>query len=387
MTFNERIDRKLSQVKKANRYRKRVPSYIQNSGRTISINQRSYLNFAGNDYLGLSQSKVGISAFKEGLSLYGIGSTGSGHITGYSQALHQLENELAEWLGYEKAIVFTSGYSANQAVIKALINKKDAFIADRLSHASMLEAAQFSPGKLLRFSHNSKEALKRCLDKADAHNFHNLLVATEGIFSMDGDEAPLVEFSAILKNRENSWFFVDDAHGIGVHGEEGRGTCDKWGVKPDLLLVTFGKALGCSGAALLSSKKVADYFVQTSRPLIYSTALPPAQAHAIMQLIRVVRRDDTLRKTLQENIGFFRQKVANLGINTHSFSAIQPILIGDDHTCLTAAAKLKERNILVGAIRSPTVPPNGARLRISLSALHTFDDIKRLVEALSHLLK
>lgn len=351
--------------------------------RQIAQANQHCVNFASNDYLGLSQSPELIAAWQKGAELYGVGSGGSGHVTGFHQPLDQLEKSLAEWLGYDRAIVYGSGFSANQALIQLLIEKNDRIIADKLIHASLVDAGRYSSGIFKRFAHNDLSSLNRILQNDKASD-GSTLVVTEGIFSMDGDEAPLNEIASMIALQENHWLMVDDAHGIGVHGESGKGTCDKYNIHPDILVVTFGKALGVNGAAILCSESMAEYLVQKSRPLIYSTAMPPAQAYTVLNSIELVQKADDKRQSLQDVIRYFKQELHTIGLATHSNSAIQPIIIGDNDKSLHVSQVLKDHNIWALAIRPPTVPQNSARIRITLSANYTYEDINQLIGALDH---
>ncbi len=338
-----------------------------------------YRNFSGNDYLGLSQHPALIAAWQQGAQTYGVGSGASGHVSGYSDAHQSLENALAQWLGFDRALLFISGFAANQAVVAALMQQPDRILADRLSHASLLEAASHSPATLRRFAHNDSGALAALLDKpCDGLT----LVFTEGVFSMDGDSAPLADIAGISQGAQ-TLMMVDDAHGVGVLGREGRGSCDVAGIRPDLLLVTFGKAFGLSGAALLCSAPMADYLLQTARHLIYSTAMPAAQACALNAALTVIREGDALRARLARNIARFRAGASQLPLTlADSQTAIQPLIVGENSAALTLAEKLRERGCWVTAIRPPTVPAGTARLRLTLSAAHQDDDIDALLEAL-----
>lgn len=376
MSFQQRIDQGLSERRSAGAYRSRTISE-NGSGREISVNGRQYLNFSSNDYLGLSRDTAVIRAWQEGADHYGVGSAGSGHVTGFTSAHAQLEQELAEWLGYPRALMFISGYAANQAVIAALMQKGDFIFADKLSHASLMEASMQSDAALRRFQHNQPDSLAKLLSKSDGGQ---ALVVTEGVFSMDGDSAPLSALAE--KSRQTgAWLMVDDAHGVGVCGEQGRGTCDQQRIKPDLLVVTFGKAFGLSGAAVLCSESVAEYFIQFARHLIYSTSMPPAQACALRVALQQVRKGDDLREQLKHNVQLFRRGLADTRLQlVASDSAIQPVIIGENQAALDLAQSLREQGIWASAIRPPTVPPGTARLRITLSAAHQEQDIQRLLE-------
>ncbi|MGB7801142.1 8-amino-7-oxononanoate synthase [Buttiauxella sp.] len=379
MSWQQRIDRALEQRRANDSFRIRHVNH-QGSGRYLVKNDTRYLNFSSNDYLGMSHHADVIQAWQQGAEHYGVGSGGSGHVTGYHQAHQQFEQQLADWLGYPRALLFISGFAANQALIAALTEKSDRIIADKLSHASLLEAAMHSPAQLRRFAHNDVQSLQTLLAQP---NDGQQLVITEGVFSMDGDAAPLAEI-AQASREAGSLLMVDDAHGIGVVGQEGRGSCDLQQIKPDLLVVTFGKAFGASGAAVLCSESVADYLLQFARHLIYSTSMPPAQACALTAALQVIRRDDERRAQLQANIAHFRSGAEKLPLKLMaSQTAIQPLIVGENQAAVNLAATLRERGFWLTAIRPPTVPQGTARLRVTLTASHTRDDIDRLLEALN----
>lgn len=378
MSWQQRIDQALEERQTAAAYRHRQVNQ-GGSGRHLQLNGQRYLNFSGNDYLGLSRRAEVISAWQQGAERYGVGSGGSGHVTGFSYAHHELEQQLAQWLGYPRALLFISGYAANQALLAAMMQADDRILADKLSHASLLEAATHSPAQLRRFRHNQPQALAALLQKKCAGQ---QLAITEGVFSMDGDSAPLAELHR-LTQQAGAWLMVDDAHGIGVRGEQGRGSCWQQGVHPEVLVVTFGKAFGVGGAAVLCDEPLAEYLLQFARHLIYSTAMPPAQACALQAALRCIQQGDELRGQLQEHIQRFRVGVANLPLAlTDSDTAIQPLLVGDNQQALDVAQRLREQGLWVSAIRPPTVPPGGARLRITLTAAHQLQDIDRLLEVL-----
>lgn len=364
----------------ADALRRRYP-VAQGAGRWLVADDRQYLNFSSNDYLGLSHHPQIIRAWQQGAEQFGVGSGGSGHVSGYSVAHQALEEELAEWLGYSRALLFISGFAANQAVIAAMMAKEDRIVADRLSHASLLEAASLSPSQLRRFAHNDVTHLARLLASPCPGQ---QLVVTEGVFSMDGDSAPLAEIQQVTQ-QHNGWLMVDDAHGTGVIGEQGRGSCWLQKVKPELLVVTFGKGFGVSGAAVLCSSTVADYLLQFARHLIYSTSMPPAQAQALRASLAVIRRDegDARREKLVSLIARFRAGVQDLPFTlADSCSAIQPLIVGDNSRALQLAEKLRQQGCWVTAIRPPTVPAGTARLRLTLTAAHEMQDIDRLLEVL-----
>lgn len=380
MSWQHRIELALEERRAADALRSRLPVTL-GAGRWLSREGRRWLNFSSNDYLGLSQHPAIVKAWQQGAERYGVGSGGSGHVSGYSEAHRALEEQLADWLGYPRALLFISGFAANQAVIAALAGKEDRIVADRLSHASLLEAASLSPAQLRRFQHNDCRHLDELLAKPLTGQ---QLVVTEGIFSMDGDSAPLAEVCQAAR-AAGALLLVDDAHGIGALGEEGRGSCHTQQVRPDLLIVTFGKAFGVSGAAVLCSEALADYLLQFARHLIYSTAMPPAQAVALSAALEVIRGDEgqERRETLAGHIADFRQGMTRYpGELTDSGSAIQPLIVGDNARALRLAARLREEGCWATAIRPPTVPVGSARLRLTLTAAHKSADIARLLEVL-----
>lgn len=380
MTWQQKIDDALTARRRADAWRRRY-AVTQGAGRWLQAGGRQYLNFSSNDYLGLSHHPQIICAWQQGAERFGVGSGGSGHVSGYSVAHQALEEELAQWLGYSRALLFISGFAANQAVIAALMEKDDRIVADRLSHASLLEAASLSPAVLRRFTHNDPQHLERLLTSPCPGQ---QLVVTEGVFSMDGDSAPLAKIHAVAK-RQGAWLLVDDAHGIGVSGEEGRGSCSRQQVKPELLVVTFGKGFGVSGAAILCSDSVADYLLQFARHLIYSTAMPPAQAVALSAALGIIRSDEgqQRRDILAARIRQFREGMGEVSLGlTDSVSAIQPLIVGDNARALNLACRLRDAGCWATAIRPPTVPVDSARLRLTLTAAHHAEDINRLLEVL-----
>ncbi|VEB67288.1 8-amino-7-oxononanoate synthase [Providencia rustigianii] len=378
MSWQSFIETQLEKRKQASAWRERR-CIDKSNGRELTFEGENYLNFSSNDYLGLSQNAKVIAAWQQGAQEYGVGSGGSGHITGYTNAHKDLEQQLAEWLGYPKALLFISGFAANHALISALMTHEDRILADKLSHASLLEGAMHSQAQLRRFSHNSVSSLEKLISKPFSSK---TLVITEGVFSMDGDSAPLDELDTVAHSH-GAWLMVDDAHGIGVRGRQGRGSCDEYGIKPDILVVTFGKAFGASGAAVLCDKSTADFLIQAARHLIYSTSMPPAQAVALSAAVQQIQQADAARAQLQSNIHHFRNNIDLPDMQlVDSMTAIQPLIVGDNAKSLQLSKFLRNKGIWVQAIRPPTVPPDSARLRITLSAAHHQEDVDKLLEAL-----
>ncbi|PPI88066.1 8-amino-7-oxononanoate synthase [Candidatus Pantoea edessiphila] len=378
MSWKLRINEYLSKQRFSNKWRER---YIidNNTTRLLKIDKKNYINFSSNDYLGLNQHPLIINSWKKGLYLMGAGSGSSSHIIGFSRFHADLERQLATWLGYPRALLFISGFDANQAVINLLAKKNDHIIADKLIHASLIDAALRSSAKLHRFNHNVIENLNYYLKyfcKGDK------LVITEGIFSMDGDRAPLKNIYDKTK-KHNGWLLVDDAHGIGVIGNQGRGSCYFNEIKPDILTISFSKAFGISGAALLCDEDIANYFWQFSKNLTYSTCMAPAQTFALQASLTLIQQGDYLRQRLNENINYFKLGIQSTNWNLiRSTSAIQSLIIGNNDKAKTISSKLANSGCWVNVIKPPTVPTGTTRLRLTLTAAHKFEDIDILLEAL-----
>ncbi len=383
MSWSIKINQGLAHKEQQHTYRRRDTRSALCHGASIWVNQQRYRNFASNDYLGFSQDSDLIHQGQNHLATYGLGSGGSPLLVGHTETHAQLEADLARWQGFDRALLFVSGFAANQAVIHALLASGDRVLADRLSHASLLEAAMHAPATLRRFAHNQPQALASLLAQPCVGN---TLIVTEGVFSMDGDQAPLPALSALAKQHD-ALLLVDDAHGLGVVGPEGRGSCAHQGVQPDLLIVTFGKALGLSGAAVLCSEAVAEYLIQYARHYVYSTAMPAFQAAMVHGALDRMRVDPGPRQRLQHTIDYFHHGWAQARLPftlMPSQTAIQPVLIGSSEATLAVAAALRAQGLWLGAIRPPTVPPQQGRLRLTLTALHDEADIDALLKGFTH---
>lgn len=349
----------------------------------VRIDGRDYLSFCSNDYLGLANHPRVIAALKQGADRFGVGSGAAHLISGHSYAHQALEEELADFIGRPRALLFSTGYMANLGIVTALSGRGDAVFEDRLNHASLLDAARLSEARLVRYAHNDMAVLQRKLDASDAR--HRLL-ATDSVFSMDGDCAPLIELQR-LAQRHAAWLLVDDAHGFGVLGERGRGYCfDQLGSGDDnlVMMATLGKALGTSGAFVAGSEALIETLIQQARTFIYTTAAPPALAWATRAALRLMRDSDELRAQLFSNIAHFRRGAAQLDLPLMaSNTAIQPLLVGEAGTALALSEALRRRGVLVTAIRPPTVTQGAARLRVTLCARHRSEQIDALLEALA----
>ncbi|RJX70234.1 8-amino-7-oxononanoate synthase [Vibrio sinensis] len=373
--FNRRIEEALN-IRKDKGLTRKLIAVDQGNGIQLSHDGRQYINFSSNDYLGLATDPELSQAWQEGIARYGNGSGASPLVTGYSSAHDGLEKSLCEWLGYPRAILFGSGFSANQAILFSLLEKDDSLFQDRLNHASLMEAGMLSPATMRRFQHNDTAHLATLLQRENENLNSAALVVTEGVFSMDGDRAPLAEIAAMINS--SAWLMVDDAHGFGVLGERGRGSCDESGIHPHILIVTFGKAMGMSGAAVLCSEEVGDYLTQFSRHHVYSTAMPPAQAYALTYALKMVQQQEWRREKLLELQYDFNHYLADVEGFVATNTPICPIHIGCANRAVDVANQLKERGFWLTAIRPPTVPSGTARLRVTLTAAHDKQQIRDL---------
>ncbi len=343
---------------------------------------RWLVNFCSNDYLGLAQQFSVVGALEDMAARQGVGATASHLVCGHHAAHEALEREFADWLQVPAALLFGSGYLANLAVLQALLGDGDTCVQDRLNHASLIDGARLAGCRLRRYPHADAEGALRQLR---AQPEGAAMVATDGVFSMDGDVAPL-KLLALIARAQRAVLYVDDAHGIGVHGPDGRGSVAEAGLGVDavpLQLATLGKALGGYGAVVAGDADFVRHLAETARPYIYTTALPPAQAAASLAAVKLARRDHWRRKRLEDGIARLRNGAARAGFDLlPSDTPIQPLPVGDDATALAMAAALEEQGYWVSAIRPPTVPEGQARLRITLNALHSDADIDGLLEAL-----
>ncbi|WP_299686498.1 8-amino-7-oxononanoate synthase [uncultured Vibrio sp.] len=348
----------------------------KSNGPFLAHEGANFINFSSNDYLGLANDPELVKVWQAGLAQYGAGSAASPLVTGFSSAHRNLEAQLCEWLGFERAILFSSGFSANQALLFSLIEKDDYLLQDKLNHASLIEAGMLSPATMKRFKHNDTQNLESLLSRSPPS-----LVVTEGVFSMDGDQAPLSQISN-LTHQYDSWLAVDDAHGIGVLGDKGAGSCSAAQISPDILVVTFGKAFGLSGAAILCSADVGDYLTQFARHHVYSTALPPAQAVALSHACQMIQTQEWRREKLMELGALYAEQMSRVKGFIDTQTPIKPFVIGDAQAALSIAEELKRNQVWVTAIRPPTIPTGTARLRITLTASHSQEQILQLTQSL-----
>jgi 8-amino-7-oxononanoate synthase len=382
--LSQRIARELTERRAQHLYRsRRVCTSPQ--GARIRIDGRTLLNFCSNDYLGLASHPALIAALDEGAARYGVGSGAAHLINGHSAAHHALEEELADFVGRPRALLFSTGYMANLGTIAALMGRDDLIVEDRLNHASLIDGARFSGARVRRYRHRDTEHARELLGTTERGA---RLIVTDGVFSMDGDLAPIARLSALAKE-SSADVLVDDAHGLGVIGATGRGTLEVLGATPrdvPILIGTLGKAFGTFGAFVAGDGELIEYLIQSARSYIYTTALPPAIAHATLASLRLVREDGWRRDRLQSLVARFRAGARQLGLLLHDSSTpIQPILVHDAARALAMSAALAERGILIQPIRPPTVPDGQARLRVTFSAAHEAHDVDQLLDALAQL--
>jgi 8-amino-7-oxononanoate synthase len=374
--------RRLAALETAGLYRRRRV-VAEGGGVEVVADGSRCVNFCGNDYLGLRNHPSVVRAFRDAAGRYGVGSGAAHLITGHTREHHALEEALAEALGRARALLFSTGYMANLGIACALAGRGDAFIEDRLNHASLLDAARLSGARLARYAHADTTALHERLERAGAGR---RFVSTDAVFSMDGDIAPLPEIARLCA-AHGACLVVDDAHGFGVLGARGRGTLEHFGLDTDavpVLMVTLGKALGTFGAAVAGSAALIEILIQSARTYVYTTAPPPAVAAAARAALALLGSEGWRRDRLRANIARFRAGAASLGLATGpSSTPIQPLAIGDDRRAVEISERLFARGVWVAAIRPPSVPAGGARLRVTLSAAHDDAHIDRLLDALA----
>lgn len=352
-------------------------------GARIQLNGRTVLQFCSNDYLGHAGHPKLIEAMQAAAKDYGVGGGASHLICGHSSLHHELEQRLAEFTGRERALLFSTGYMANLGLIAGLMQRGDHLLEDRLNHASLLDGGLLSGAKMQRFQHSDTADLERRLKKLP--HTGQRLIAVDAVYSMDGDLAPLAEMADLARGH-NAWLMADDAHGFGVLGERGAGTAEMLGLDTrqlPVLMATLGKALGSFGAFIAGSATLIESLIQFARPYIYTTAMPPAVAAATLASLDLLHSEGWRRQRLAEHIGFFRAEAKRLGLPLMaSQTAIQPLMVNDDALALALSRELEARGVLVSAIRPPTVPLGTARLRITLSAAHSREDIEQLLTTL-----
>jgi 8-amino-7-oxononanoate synthase len=372
---------RLNERRAAHLYRQR-PQLQSPQGPLVWVDGQQLLAFCSNDYLGLANHPEVIAAMQHGAAKWGVGGGASHLVIGHSSPHHELEEALAEFTGRPRALLFSTGYMANLAAVTALVGRGDTVLEDRVNHASLLDAGLLSGARFARYLHNDAASLASRLDKASG----NTLVVTDGVFSMDGDLADLPALCAQARKRD-AWLLVDDAHGFGPLGATGGGIVEHFGLGVEdvqVLVGTLGKGFGTAGAFVAGSEELIETLIQFARPYIYTTSQPPAVACATLKSLELLRTEHWRRAHLHKLIARFRQGAAEIGLTLmDSLTPIQPILIGDSARALQLSSMLRERGLLVTAIRPPTVPAGSARLRVTLSAAHSEAQLELLLDALA----
>ncbi len=349
------------------------------------VDGRPLLSFCSNDYLGLAGHPALAEALTAGVQEYGVGAGAAHLVSGHTEAHQALEQELAAFTGRPRALLFSTGYMANLGLISALLGRGDTLVQDRLNHASLADAGILSRAKVRRFAHADPQAAEAALGQAPAGR---RLLATDGVFSMDGDLAPLPQLARIC-TQGDAWLMVDDAHGLGVLGATGRGSLEHFGLDAKavpVLMGTLGKALGVFGAFVAGGDELIETLIHRARSYVYTTAMPPALCQAVRAALRLTAAEPWRRQRLRELTGRFRERAQALGLPLMpSQTPIQPLLAGSETRALAWSRALEQAGIQVTAIRPPTVPEGQSRLRITFSAEHTDEQLDRLLEALARL--
>lgn len=347
----------------------------------IVANSQSYLSFCSNDYLGLANHTKLIAAMQQAAGNSGVGSGASNLITGHHRYHDDLEKQLARFVGLPAALLFSTGYMANIGVLGALVGRGDAIFADKLNHACLNDGGYYSLAEFNRFAHNDIVALESLLKGSSAKH---KLIAVDAVFSMDGDIAPLAEYLTLCE-KYDAYLYVDDAHGFGVLGEHGEGSLNHLKLKSPriIMMATLGKAAGVAGAFVAGQQVVIDYLIQTAKSYVYSTPAPPALSATLTASVQLIEQGDDLRSHLYSLIDYLKNNLnCKKWTLMPSQTSVQPLLVGNNQDALALSEFLQLRGILVPAIRPPTVPAGTARLRISLSASHSLDDVKKLIRAI-----
>jgi 8-amino-7-oxononanoate synthase len=378
MTFDF-IRTDVEEQRRKSRYRHRVCNETANASNKIIINGKSYLNFSSNDYLGLNNHPAINKALQEGADKFGTCASSSSLVTGYHYAHQSLEADICQWLNKPKCLLFSSGFSANLAILNALGKSTSShFYLDKLSHASMIDGAYQSKAIVKRFNHNNIEHLTKQLTSAS--NIPDKLIASEGVFSMDGCQAKVQALAQTAKAQQ-AWLYLDDAHSIGVIGDKGEGSNHFADI--DITMATLGKAIATSGAFLTCNEDLHEYMVNFSRHYIYSTAISPAIAWATRKSIELIQKEQWRREKICELSTLFTSLLSpNVELITTQ-SSIHAIIIGDENKALSISEKLKKQGVWLTAIRPPTVAVNSSRLRVTICANHNSEDIKYLAECIN----
>ena len=392
MILLDEIDSSLKDLKKRSLFRKRVV-VSERKKNQIKINGRWLINFASNDYLGLSQNSSIKKAIISGINKYGNGGSSSHLVSGHTEAHQNIEKITKNNIGFASSILFSSGYLANLGIITTIAEKDSFIYADKLNHASLNDACILSRGKFIRFPHNDMVALENHLKKSKTKK--KKFIVTDGVFSMDGDIANIPELVKLAK-KYDAYLYIDDAHGYGILGKSGQGVLEHYEKKNSInriakdriiYTLTLSKAVGVSGALVCANKKIVDLVINKSRTYIYTTAQQPALMYGIKRSFDIIKKNHSLRSKVNDHIYLFRRLINHKKLLVDSITPIQPLVIGDDKKVVKISNLLIELGFYVPAIRPPTVPTESARLRVSISALHSKGDIKKLAQAINKIIE
>lgn len=377
------IEQQLLFQKNQSRYRQRT-CLGENVGREITVDGKQYINFSSNDYLGMNNHPKVNQAMQEGIDRFGLSASASSLVTGFNYAHQALEAEICQWLNKPRCLLFSSGFSANLGLLQALGQKKTNLWLDKLSHASIIDGALTSQAHVKRFRHNDINHLTTLIESSMAKDeLSDNLIVSEGIFSMDGDQANIRQLAALAKNKA-AWLYLDDAHSLGVIGDEGQGSISEGHV--DIVMATFGKAIASSGAFISCEENVFDYLINFSRHYIYSTAISPALAWATKQSINIIKQDQWRRDKIVELSTVFKSLLNDNIELIPSRSSIHAVIVGGEQEALLASKRLKEKGLWVTAIRPPTVATGSSRLRVTICTNHNTNDIKYLAKNINEII-
>jgi len=385
LPWSKQLADNLAERKALGRYRQpRIR--LGEQGVDVVVDGKKLLSFCSNDYLGLANHPILKKAFIDAVEQEGVGAGAAHLLTGHSRYHQELELALADYTGQQRVLLFSSGYQANMGVIDGLMSRGDVIIQDKLNHASLLDGGRLSAAEQLRYRHADMTGLATRLQQSE--RAQNRLIVSDGVFSMDGDLAPLPDIISLAKIN-NSAVFIDDAHGFGVLGVSGRGSVEHWQINLSEMPIemgTFGKAFGTAGAFVAADEVVIETLIQQARSYVYTTAQPPAIAAATIASLKLVQNENWRREKLSTLINQFRVGAKTLGLDLMaSFTAIQPVLIGGEKQAIKMGKALEGKGLLVGVIRPPTVPEGSSRLRITLSANHNEQQVKQLLDALEEI--
>ena len=392
MILLDEIDSSLKDLKKRSLIRKRVVVSGRKKNK-IKINGRWLINFASNDYLGLSQNSSIKKAIISGINKYGNGGSSSHLVSGHTEAHQNIEKITKNNIGFASSILFSSGYLTNLGIITTIAEKDSFIYADKLNHASLNDACILSRGKFIRFPHSDMVALENHLKKNKTKK--KKLIVTDGVFSMDGDLANIPELIKLAK-KYDAYLYIDDAHGYGILGKSGQGILEHFEKKDSIKKIskeriiytlTLSKAVGISGALVCANKKIVDLVINKSRAYIYTTAEQPALMYGIKRSFEIIKKNHSLRKKVSNHVYLFRRLINQKNLLVDSITPIQPLMIKDAKKTIKISKLLNELGLYVPAIRPPTVPIDSSRLRVSISALHSEGDIKKLAQAINEIVK